>query len=90
MFAVNEEVFPIYETGCNRDWYSNETDWVIYYKNNDYTIKDEYDGYSVKDYRVYANGEIEYLIGSKWFRECDVYKTYKEALNEINYRNNKK
>lgn len=89
MFKIDEEVFPIYEAGYNRDWHSNETDWFVYCKDNGYIRKTEYDGYKVKNYRVYANGEIEYLVENRWFRGCNVYKTYKEALNEINYRNKK-
>lgn len=89
IFKIGEEVFPIYEAGYNRDWYSNETDWFIYCKNNMCARSDEYDGYSVENYRIYANGKTEYLVGNEWFNECHIYKTYKEASNEINCRNNK-
>ena len=87
MFKMGDIVFPIYEAGYNRDWYSNKTDWFIYCDDNTYERKDEYDGYAVQNYRTYANGDIEYLVGHKWFDNKDIYKSYQEALLEIERRN---
>lgn len=87
MFKIGDKAFPIYEAGYNRYWYSNETDWFVYCLNDTYERKDEYDGYSVLDFRIYANGKIEYFVGYRWFSSDDVYPTYKEALAETKLRN---
>lgn len=87
MFNIGDKVFPVYEAGYNRDWYSNKTDWFIYCLDNTYERKDEYDGYTVLNFRTYANGRIEYFVGNCWFFSEDIYATYKEALAEIKRRN---
>lgn len=87
MFKIGDEVFPIYGAGYNRDWYSNETDWFVYCRDDTYEIREEYDGYTVQNYRTYSDGKTEYFVGYHWFFGDNIYPTYKEALAETKLRN---
>ena len=72
-FCVNDEVYCIYETTVNNDYYC---DSVMYCLFDDKPCK-------VCDYRIHANGTVEYLIGNTWFSNACVFATYDEAVQAI-------